>query len=191
MFSKASQRVFILLAVSMCAALLSRNALSCPACPMPGSVSTDPYDDLSNSSYVWEYFEMTLYNFSIDPENHEVQELPGTYEGTNGCWFPGSDIPYNPPNISGGAWWVGSDDRYGPDEIGLVDKDAEQIWGAYTGGQVILPCEVVTYQDMEIECDVNVFYDYETNVPLTRTEDSTHALVVCRSSECGKEIPIY
>lgn len=190
MLSDFRHATLILLTGICCVTLYPRNAISCPACPIPGAESTDPYGDLSNSSVVIEYFEQTLYNSTFDPAGYEVEELPGTYEGTNSCWFPGSDEPQN-PTISGGVWTVTSSDQWGPDEVGLSDKDAEQIWGAYTGGEISLPCQVVTYQDMEIECGLGWYYDYESNVPQTRTEDTSHALVVCRSSECSGEIPIY
>lgn len=172
----------------LCLSLAAPKGFSC--CPVPGGESSDAYAQTSNSSYVLEYFEQTLLNPSSDPVGHTVEETYGM-PGSNSCWFPGSDVPQN-PRISGGDWTVNSSDQWGPDEVGLTDADAEQIWGAYYNGQISLPCTVTAYQNMQIECgDASLFYQYETNNALARTEDASHALQVCRDYTCGGEIPIY
>lgn len=183
--------VFTILLGVLFVVLAEATALSSCTCPIPGAESTDPYGDLSNSSEVIEYFEQTLYNSPSNPAGYPVEETPGTVEGTNSCWFSGSDISQHPQIPDGTSWVVTDQDEWGPDEVGLTDQDAEQIWDEYVDGNLILPCGVDTYQTMEIECSPNDYTEYEQNVPQTRTIDQSHALKACRDTECGGEIPIY
>ncbi|MGH9327979.1 MAG: hypothetical protein ACRD2B_15020 [Terriglobia bacterium] len=192
MSAKLLRRIFLFtIAGALCAVLAAASAV-CSCCPVPGSESSDPYADVSNSSVVAEYFEQTVGDYSSNPAGHHVRERAGSEDGSNSCWFSGSYAPQYPKPGSA-EWLIQSNEEWGPDEIGLLNKDAEQIWGKYEDGAIKLPCSVVTYQEMEIECTSGRWQPYEYNIYQSRTIDSSKALKACRvsTSNCGGEISIY
>jgi hypothetical protein len=115
-------------------------------------------------------FNMTISDAQgTDFDGRQIQEDYG-FQGTNTCYYPGGPTPQHPavynPQFNIDPWIVGvvnesnQHNHWGYDNIGNTPDVVDQI---RQDRPDLLPCAIVIFQDMWIECDASAHFEYEQN----------------------------
>lgn len=166
-----ARKILILLAVSVVTVLAVRvrKADSQGCCPVPSTEVSGIEQQVNPGT-------LTEFNMSIADaqgtnfDGRQVQEEYGN-QGTNSCYYPGSALPQHPavynPQFGVPPWVVGTlndgssqHNHWGFDLIGLLSEDIDQI---RQDRPDLLPCQLIIYQNMWIECDASAHFFYEQN----------------------------
>ena len=116
-------------------------------------------------------FNMTISNAQgANFDGRQVQEEYGSNQGMNSCYytdgptpqFPVVSNPANqvPPWVVAGGEVAGQHNHWGIDLVGLLPADIDEI---RNNRPDLLPCQLVIYQNMWIECDASTHFFYEQN----------------------------
>jgi hypothetical protein len=139
-------------------------------------------------------FEMTISNTGATNFNgRSVQETYGS-EGSNSCYYPGSVLSQHPTvtnPINGAGPWVvgrlytdantyttGPTNHWGYDFDGVAKGVVDQTRHDAPGNNITLPCSLIFYQNMTIDCDTGTT-TYETDNTLTNIIN-TNTVTNCR-----------
>lgn len=198
MIARSLRRAFVIFAVVGSLVLVRASAALCQSCcVLPNQATVTPTGSEHDTTWVGGDFVQEISNSqypSQNYDNHTVQEINGA-TGTNGCYFPGSEIGQHPQIFGPGGtqWTVGSSNQWGPDFIGYHTIDAQQIYQQEQAGAVPNGCDTVTYQTMQINCNA-VFQTYLSNLEQDRFVYSNQTMKACRvdvsPGNCWGSIPI-
>lgn len=115
--------------------------------------------------------------------------------GTNTCWWTSHFSVYNTSSgddykIS--HWTVGQysgvsgyHNQWGPDAIGWNLSDLDNIVENGPSHDIVFPCVTTIYQEMQIECNANLWFNYRTDT-LTISVDDDHTVKACRAGVCSE-----
>ena len=149
--------------------VLTRSVDSQPCCVVPDTeVSGIQQEQFPGSLTA---FNMTISNAQgANFDGRQVQEEYGSNQGINSCYYPNGPTPQHPvvsnpsaqvpPWIVAGGDVAGQHNHWGLDLIGLLPADIDQLRAERPD---LLPCQLVIYQNMWIECDASTHFVYEQN----------------------------
>ena len=130
-------------------------------------------------------------SFDSSPQVPNIQEATATTpQGTDTCWYSGSDLPKN-PGVSGGHWSVGSvggrteHNHWGYDSIGPTLSDISILQQFGTGNGVTFPCTLTIYQVMQIMRNANTWWPYRQDTITITVNHNPNWVKMCRDGICG------
>src|SRR5918912_1620845 len=157
--------VFVMV-VCLLAAVAPRKATS-QCCTVPTSEFSGVVQQVNPTTL--SQFDMTISDSAgSNFDGRPIQEDYG-FQGTNNCYYSGGPTPQHPavynPQVGIGPWIVGvvneasAHNHWGYDNIGNTPDVVDQI---RRDRPDLLPCAIVIFQNMWIECNGTHFV-YETN----------------------------
>jgi hypothetical protein len=84
---------------------------------------------------------------------YKIQEV-SPQAGVDTCWWPKSKYA-KITTVTGSSWFVNGDNTWGPDQVGMYP-----IPLSYYRANNRAPCGITVYQQMQIQCPDNSWYNY-------------------------------